>query len=185
MFLNNISPGDKLPDEVNVVIEIPAHSSPVKYEMDKQSGALIVDRFMSVAMYYPCNYGFIPHTLSADGDPLDVLVVTPHPVIGGSLIACRPIGVLNMVDESGPDAKVIAVPVSRLYSMYDHVKSIDNLPMELVEQITHFFEQYKTLEKNKWVKIGGWASSEKAKSEIIESLQRYVHVNGQQEEVSA
>ena len=173
MFLNNISPGNSVPDEVNVVIEIPAQASPVKYEMDKNSGALMVDRFMGVAMFYPCNYGFIPHTLSEDGDPLDVLVVSPHPVISGSIVQSRPIGVLNMVDESGVDAKIIAVPVPRLYSMYNHVQSTQNLPQELIEQIVHFFEQYKSLEKNKWVKIAGWGDAQKAKDEITASIQRF------------
>ena len=172
MFLDSISPGKHVPDEVNVIIEIPAQASPVKYEMDKKSGAMIVDRFMSVAMYYPCNYGFIPHTLSEDNDPLDVLVVAPHPVMSGSVIACRPIGVLNMVDEAGPDAKVIAVPVPKIYSMYNHVQSTRDLSVELLEQIVHFFEQYKSMEKNKWVKITGWGSPDTAKAEILASLER-------------
>lgn len=173
MFIANISAGDNIPDEVNVIIEIPAQASPVKYEMDKESGALIVDRFMSVAMFYPCNYGFIPHTLSEDGDPIDVLVVAPHPVISGSVIKCRPIGVLNMVDESGADAKIIAVPIPRLYSMYNHVQSTRDLPQELIEQIVHFFEQYKSLEKNKWVKIVGWEDAQKAKDEIKSCIKRF------------
>ncbi len=184
MLLDNLSPGERLPDEVNVVIEIPAHSSAVKYEMDKATGAFFVDRFMSVAMFYPCNYGFIPHTLSEDGDPLDVLVVTPSPVISGCVISCRPIGVLNMVDEAGPDAKIIAVPSTNIYAMYERIQSTDDLPLELIDQIAHFFEQYKTLEKNKWVKIEGWADASKAKAQIISSLQRYVHMNDQQQAAS-
>ncbi|MBA3581658.1 MAG: inorganic diphosphatase [Gammaproteobacteria bacterium] len=175
MFLDNLSPGEKLPEEVNVVIEIPAQAAPVKYEMDKDSGALVVDRFINVAMYYPCNYGFVPHTLSEDGDPVDVLVISPQPIISGAVIATRPIGMLKMTDEKGPDAKILAVPISKLSTMYDNVKKTEDLPKELLAQIEHFFQHYKLLEKNKWVKLDGWAGPEEAKAEIVSSLERYGH----------
>lgn len=173
MILDNLSPGDKLPEEVNVVIEIPSHGSPVKYELDKESGALIVDRFMTAPMFYPCNYGFVPHTLSDDGDPVDVLVVTPLPLISGSIIAARPVGMLKMSDESGIDAKILAVPSSKLHTQYDNVKSHKDLPMELIQQITHFFEHYKKLEPNKWVKVEEWVGVEEAHAEILAGVERY------------
>lgn len=172
--LDSLSAGENVPDEVNVVIEIPAHSAPVKYELDKESGAMMVDRFMNVAMFYPCNYGFIPHTLSEDGDPVDVLVLTPVPVISGCFMACRPIGILNMTDETGPDAKIIAVPSSKLHTLYDDVESTSDLPKTLLGQIGHFFEQYKSLESNKWVRLEGWSSTEDAKAEITAGINRYV-----------
>ncbi len=175
MILDNISPGANPPDEVNVVIEIPSHADPVKYEMDKDTGALFVDRFMNVAMFYPCNYGFVPKTLSEDGDPVDVLVVTPVPVMSGCIISCRPVGVLNMTDESGPDAKILAVPSTKLHTMYDNVNSMADLPSELLHQITHFFEQYKVLEPDKWVRVEAWAGPDDAKAEIVASMERYTN----------
>jgi len=126
MNLDRVGPGKDIPNDFNVIIEIPAHSDPVKYEVDKNSGAMFVDRFMSTAMHYPCNYGYIPHTLSADGDPVDVLVATPYPLISGSVVRCRPVGVLKMTDESGDDAKVLAVPVSKLCSSYAKVQGPDD-----------------------------------------------------------
>ena len=173
MNLDRIPAGEAVPDNINVFIEIPAHGAPVKYELDKDSGALFVDRFMNTAMFYPCNYGFVPHTLSEDGDPVDVLVVTPVPLMAGSVVRCRPVGMLAMTDESGPDAKILAVPVSRLSTLYDHVRAPADLPRELLAQITHFFEHYKELEPNKWVKVDEWGDSEKARAEIIASIKRY------------
>lgn len=173
MSLKTISSGKDLPNDINVVIEIPANSPPVKYEVDKDSGALFVDRFMSTAMFYPANYGYIPQTLSEDGDPVDVLVVTPIPLLAGSVIRCRPVGVLKMTDEAGPDAKLIAVPVSKLSKEYENVHSIDDLSQGLIKAIEHFFEHYKDLEPEKWVKVDGWADADAAKQEIIASAERY------------
>lgn len=173
MSLNDVPAGKNLPDEVNVIIEIPAYSSPVKYEVDKDTGALFVDRFMATCMQYPANYGYVNKTLSDDGDPVDVLVMSPHPLIAGSVIKCRPVGVLNMTDESGQDAKVIAVPVDKLSSIYADVKNIEDVPALLKSQIEHFFSHYKDLEKGKWVKIEGWADVEAAKAEITSSVERY------------
>ncbi len=173
MNLEQIPAGKDVPNDINVIIEIPAQSSPVKYELDKDSGSMVVDRFMATAMFYPANYGFVPHTLSEDGDPVDVLVVTPHPLITGAIIRCRPIGMLKMTDESGVDAKIIAVPVDKLSPIYVNVKSTDDLPELLLSQICHFFEHYKDLEKGKWVKVDGWASADEAKAEILSSQKRY------------
>lgn len=172
MSLGNVPAGNNLPDEVNVIIEIPANADPIKYEVDKDTGTLWVDRFMATPMFYPCNYGFVNHTLSLDGDPVDVLVPTPYPLQAGSVIKCRPVGVLKMSDESGEDAKVIAVPVSKLTKEYDHVQDIDDLPELLRAQITHFFERYKELEKGKWVKVEGWGDAAAAKEEIESSYKR-------------
>jgi inorganic pyrophosphatase len=173
MNLDRVPSGDNVPDNVNVIIEIPAHSDPVKYEVDKQTGAMFVDRFMDTAMHYPCNYGYIPHTLSEDGDPVDVLVVTPAPLISGAVIKCRPISILHMTDESGPDAKILAVPIDRLSTHYRAVDSLDELPPELPASIAHFFEHYKDLEPNKWVTIDGWDGVEAAREEILASIQRF------------
>lgn len=181
MNLDNLPLGNDVPNEINVVIEIPAHGAPVKYEIDKDSGALVVDRFMGTAMFYPCNYGFMPHTLSEDGDPVDVLVVTPVPLISGSVIACRPVGMLEMVDESGEDHKVLAVPTPSLSKLYDDIHTPQDLHDGLLEQITHFFEQYKALETGKWVKVENWVGVEAAKEEIMTSIQRY---NDQQKQES-
>lgn len=173
MNLDRVGPGDRLPEEFNVIIEIPAHSDPVKYEVDKETGAMFVDRFMNTAMHYPCNYGYVPHTLSEDGDPVDVLVVTPVPLISGSVISCRAVGVLQMEDESGPDAKVLAVPIDKLCMLYREARRPDDMPAQLLAQISHFFEHYKDLEPNKWVKVSGWAGPETAKNEITASIQRF------------
>lgn len=173
MNLDKIPAGKDVPNDINVIIEIPAHGAPVKYELDKESETLLVDRFMGAAMFYPCNYGFVPHTLSEDGDPVDVLVVTPVPLIPGCVINCRPVGVLQMTDESGPDAKIIAVPVSKLYTLYDHVHGPVDLPRELLAQISHFFEHYKELEPNKWVKVDDWADADAARAEITASIERH------------
>jgi len=173
MNLEKIAPGAKIPEEFNTVIEIPAYSTPVKYEVDKESGALFVDRFLGTAMQYPANYGFIPNTLSEDGDPTDVLVVTPFPVAHGAVVKCRALGVLLMEDESGIDAKVLAVPTTKTCAMYSHINTIEDLPPLLIEQIKHFFEHYKDLEKGKWVKVTGWADKKKAEDEIVASIQRF------------
>ena len=172
MSLGNVTAGANMPEEVNVIIEIPANADPIKYEVDKDTGTLWVDRFMSTPMFYPANYGFVNETLSLDGDPVDVLVSTPYPLQAGSVIKCRPVGVLKMTDESGEDAKVIAVPVSKLTKEYDHINDIDDLPELLKAQITHFFERYKELEKGKWVKVDGWADAAAAKEEIVSSFER-------------
>ena len=172
MSLGNVPAGSNLPDEVNVIIEIPANADPIKYEVDKDTGTLWVDRFMATPMFYPCNYGFVNHTLSLDGDPVDVLVPTPYPLQAGSVIKCRPVGVLKMSDESGEDAKVIAVPVSKLSKEYDHIQDVNDLPELLRSQITHFFERYKELEKGKWVKVEGWGDAAAAKEEIESSYKR-------------
>ncbi len=172
MSLKDVSAGKKLPDEVNVIIEIPANADPIKYEVDKDTGALWVDRFMSTPMFYPCNYGYVNDTLSLDGDPVDVLVPTPYPLQAGSVITCRPVGVLLMTDEKGEDAKVIAVPVSKLTKEYDHIQNVNDLPELLKAQITHFFERYKELEKGKWVKVEGWGDIAAAKHEIQSSFDR-------------
>jgi inorganic pyrophosphatase len=173
MNLDRVTPGEKIPENVNVIVEIPAHSDPVKYEVDKATGAMFVDRFMNTPMHYPCNYGYIPHTLSEDGDPVDVLVVTPVPVISGAVIRCRPIAMLKMTDESGPDAKILAVPADKLCTGYRKVKSMEDMPEILLKQIAHFFEHYKDLEPNKWVKIDGWVGMEETHAEILAGVRRY------------
>lgn len=172
MSLNDVPAGKSLPEDINVIIEIPANASPIKYEVDKESGAVFVDRFMTAPMFYPANYGYVNHTLSLDGDPVDVLVPTPYPLQTGSVIRCRPVGVLNMTDESGEDAKIIAVPVSKLSKEYDHIQDIDDLPKLLKDQITLFFEHYKDLEEGKWVKVDRWSDKAAAEAEIVSSYER-------------
>jgi inorganic pyrophosphatase len=173
MSIKHVHLGENMPDEVNVIIEIPAQSGPVKYEADKETGALVVDRFMSTAMFYPCNYGYIPQTLSDDGDPVDVLVITPVPLISGSVVKVRPVGMLRMTDESGEDMKILAVPTEKLLPMYSDIREPADVSAHLLAMITHFFEHYKDLEKGKWVKVDGWASSEEAKAEIAKSALKY------------
>jgi inorganic pyrophosphatase len=173
MSLNKVPSGKNLPDDFNVIIEIPMHGEPVKYEVDKDSGAIFVDRFMNTAMHYPCNYGYIPHTLCGDGDPADVLVITPIPLLTGVVVRCRPLGVLKMTDEGGQDAKLLAVPVDKLCTLYRNVKDINDLPELTIKQISHFFEHYKDLEPNKWVKIDGWFGLEEARTEIMSSVANY------------
>lgn len=172
MGLMEISSGRDVPNEINVVIEIPMNGDPVKYEVDKESGALFVDRFMATAMYYPTNYGYVPNTLSDDGDPVDVLVVTPNPLISGAVIRCRPIGMLKMTDESGIDAKVLAVPVSKLSKMYEGIETHNDLPQPLLSSIEHFFNHYKDLEEGKWVQVDGWEGPQAAFEEIMNSVKR-------------
>jgi inorganic pyrophosphatase len=170
MNLDRVSPGNNLPNQINVIVEIPAHSDPVKYEIDKDTGAMYVDRFMNTAMHYPCNYGYVPHTLSKDGDPVDVLVLTPVPLISGSVVCCRPVGILKMTDESGDDAKVLAVPIDKLCKVYRAVQDFRDLPGMILEQIAHFFEHYKDLDEGKWVRVDGWAGIDEAKQEIMGSI---------------
>jgi inorganic pyrophosphatase len=172
MNLDKISVGKNPPEEINVAIEIPAQSAPVKYELDKESGALLVDRFLHTPMHYPVNYGFVPHTLSDDGDPIDACVLTPMPIVHGCIIAARPIGVLMMEDESGVDEKLLCVPVDKLHPLYKDVKSTADLPAIILEQIGHFFEHYKDLEKTKWVKVQGWEGPEKAAEMIRAAIER-------------
>ena len=173
MNLDRVNPGRNIPAVINVIIEIPARSDPVKYEVDKETGAMFVDRFMGTAMHYPANYGYIPHSLSEDGDPLDVLVITPVPLISGSVIRCRPVSLLDMTDDSGPDPKVIAVPLDEMTSLYRHVQEHADLPQQLTLQIAHFYQHYKDLEENKWVKIEGWKDRDAACEEILASIERF------------
>ncbi|REH38682.1 inorganic pyrophosphatase [Paraperlucidibaca baekdonensis] len=171
MSYAQIPAGKDLPNDIYVVIEIPANHAPIKYEIDKDADALFVDRFVGTAMFYPANYGYIPNTLSEDGDPLDVLVVTPHPVVPGAVIRARPIGMLMMEDESGVDAKLIAVPHAKLSPLYNDVHEHSDLPELLLRQIEHFFTHYKDLESGKWVKIMGWENADAARTEIMKSLE--------------
>lgn len=173
MGLMDIKSGRNIPNEINVIIEIPMHGEPVKYEVDKETGALFVDRFMTTAMFYPTNYGYVPSTLSEDGDPVDVLVVTPVPLISGAVIPCRPVGMLKMTDEAGVDAKLLAVPTSKLSKMYDSIKTFEDIPRHLLLSLEHFFQHYKDLEEGKWVKLDGWEGPEAARQEILSSIERY------------
>ena len=172
MDINKIPVGENAPYDVNVIIEIPRGGNPVKYELDKESGAMYVDRFLHTAMYYPCNYGFIPHTLSDDGDPVDAAVLGQIPVTPGVVIPSRPIGVLLMEDESGIDEKILCVPVDKLHPYYANVSSYRDLRPVLIEQIAHFFTHYKDLEKGKWAKVEGWGEAEKAIELIREGIER-------------
>ena len=173
MSLNLVPAGKEMPEDIYVVIEIPQNADPIKYEIDKASGAIFVDRFMSTPMFYPCNYGYTNNTLSLDGDPVDVLVPTPYPLIPGSVIRCRPVGVLKMSDEAGQDAKLVAVPHSKLTKQYEHINDVHELPELLKAQIRHFFERYKELEAGKWVKVEGWGDKAEAIAEIEASVVRY------------
>ena len=173
MSFDKIPAGKDLPNDIYVAIEIPANSTPIKYEIDKDADALFVDRFMATPMFYPANYGFIPQTLGDDGDPLDVLVVTPYPVVPGSVIRARPVGVLNMSDEAGQDAKVIAVPHDKLTVLYKNVKEYTDLPELLLKQIQHFFENYKDLEPGKWVKVDSWEGADAARAAITKAAAAY------------
>ncbi len=172
MNIDKISIGRHPPDEVNVIIEIPQGGNPIKYEIDKASGAMFVDRFLHTSMVYPANYGFIPHTLSGDGDPCDVLVICQLPVISGAVIRSRPIGILWMEDQNGADEKIIAVPVDDLHPFYSKVTSYKDLPDIFCEQIAHFFEHYKDLEKGKWVKDLKWQGVDEAKQAILDGIAR-------------
>ena len=173
MSYNQVPAGKDLPNDIYVVIEIPANHDPIKYEIEKDYDCLMVDRFMATPMFYPANYGYINNTLSEDGDPLDVLVVTPYPVAPGSVVRARPVGILNMSDEAGQDAKLLAVPHSKLTKIYDGVEDYTDLPNLLIEQIEHFFENYKDLEAGKWVKVDGWADADAARKEIEKAAAAY------------
>lgn len=174
MSLKDVTIGDKVPDAYNVVIEIAANSAPVKYEVDKKSGALFVDRFMGTSMTYPLNYGYIPQTLGDDGDPLDVLVYTPFPLLPGSVVPCRMIGLLNMEDEAGVDTKLIALPTEKILPHFKHIQTLDDIGELLLKQVKHFFEHYKDLEPGKWVKITGWEDAEAAKKVANKAAAAYV-----------
>ena len=167
-----VTAGQDLPNDINVIIEISAFAAPIKYEVDKDTDLVWVDRLQGATMSYPANYGYINQTLANDGDPVDVLVVTPHPLMVGSVIRCRPIGVLKMSDDGGEDAKVIAVPVNKLTPIYKDISSVEQIPL-LKEQIEHFFKHYKDLEPGKWVKIDGWEDVESARKEILDGAKRY------------
>jgi inorganic pyrophosphatase len=172
-MFEKISAGNRLPHEINVVIEIPACSKGVKYEVNKESGLLFVDRFMFTAMHYPYNYGYVPKTLCKDGDPLDALVMSPYPIFSGAVVRCRPIGILNMVDEAGEDGKLLTVPIDKLTPLYSHIKTIKDVDESILNSIAHFFEHYKDLEPGKWVKIAGWQDVAAASQEVIDSFERY------------
>ena len=173
MGVELVPAGKKLPEDIFVVVEIPQNSDPIKYEVDHDSGCIFVDRFMATPMFYPCNYGFINQTLSLDGDPLDVLVPTPYPLIPGSVIRCRPVGILQMEDESGVYAKIVAMPHSKMTKIYENIQDVNDIPELLKGQIKHFFEHYKELEAGKWVKVKGWSDKAAAEKEILESAKRY------------
>ncbi|CAL4318732.1 inorganic diphosphatase [Buchnera aphidicola] len=172
MILNKIIAGENIPNDIYVIIEIPAYSHPIKYEINKKYNALFVDRFILTPMFYPCNYGYINQTLSLDGDPLDVLVTSPYPIQSNAVIKCKPIGILKMNDESGEDAKIIAVPHEDISKEYEKINNISELPKLLKQQIVHFFTNYKKIEKEKWVKIIGWGDHKEAKLEIRNAYQR-------------
>lgn len=174
MDLSKISAGENPPEEINVLIEVPLGGESIKYEVDKDSGAMFVDRFLYTATHYPCNYGFIPNTLSDDGDPVDVMVYGSRALVPGAVVAARPVGVLIMEDEAGLDEKILAVPAQRLTQYYDHVRDYKDLPDILLHRIDHFFEQYKALEPNKWVKVKGWEGQEEAKRLIVEGIAKAV-----------
>jgi len=173
MSLDNVTPGKNVPESFNVIIEIPMNADPIKYEVDKETGAIFVDRFMSTAMHYPTNYGYVPMTLSGDGDPVDVLVITPVPLIPGVVVPCRAIGILKMNDEAGEDGKVLAVPVDKVLALYSQWRKPEDLNPMRLNTIQHFFEHYKDLEPGKWVKIIGWEGPEAAHKEILDGVANY------------
>jgi inorganic pyrophosphatase len=173
MSLNKVSAGRDVPNDFNVIIEIPMNADPIKYEVDKDSGAIFVDRFMGTAMHYPCNYGYVPQTIADDGDPCDVLVITPFPLIPGVVVRCRAIGVLKMTDEAGGDSKILAVPVDKILPIYSHWQKPEDLQDLRLQQIQHFFEHYKDLEAGKWVKVEGWGGPDEAKAEILSGVEAY------------
>ena len=173
MSLDMVTPGNQAPALFNVIIEIPMNADPIKYEVDKETGAMFVDRFMGTAMHYPCNYGYVPQTVAGDGDPVDVLVITPFPLIPGVVVRCRPLGLLKMTDEKGDDAKVLAVPDDRVLPIYSHWRTHSDINTHRLNQIQHFFEHYKDLEPGKWVKVEGWGNVDAAKAEIESGMKRY------------
>ncbi len=173
MALSLVPTGNDVPNEINVIIEIPKDAEPVKYEVDKSTGAIFVDRILSTPMRYPCNYGYVPRTLCGDGDPVDVLVILPLALVPGSVIRCRPVGMLKMTDEAGEDTKLLAVPVPKIFNGYAHIQDIKQVSEHWLERIGHFFEHYKDLEKGKWVKVEGWEGADAARKEIIDGIARY------------
>lgn len=173
MSLKNVPAGINLPNDFFSIIEIPQDIDPIKYEMNKEYDAIFIDRFLTTSMYYPANYGYIPQTLSEDGDPLDVLVISPYPVVIGSVIRSRPVGVMYMEDENGLDAKIIAVPHQKLTKLYDDIQQISDIDKSTLNRIQHFFEHYKDLETDKWVKLKGWGNVENAHTEILKCVQFY------------
>ncbi|MEG2154341.1 MAG: inorganic diphosphatase [Burkholderiaceae bacterium] len=177
MGLDRVQAGRDLPNDFNVIIEIPALADPIKYEVDKETGAIFVDRFIGTAMHYPCNYGYIPHTIADDGDPVDVLVITPFPLQAGVVVRCRPLGVLMMDDEAGGDAKLLAVPIPKALPRYNKWQSVADVPEDLLHAIRHFFEHYKDLEEGKWVKVKGWEGPEAAAREILAGVAVYQEAN--------
>ncbi len=177
MSLDSVSPGKNAPAEFNVIIEIPMNSDPIKYAVDKATGTLFVDRFMTTAMYYPANYGYVPQTLSGDGDPVDVLVITPYPLQPGVGVTCRPLGILKMEDEAGIDGKVLAVPIDKILPIYSHWKKVEDVNQMRLKAISHFFEHYKDLEAGKWVKVLGWEGPEAARKEITDGIAAYKKAN--------
>ncbi len=172
MDLSKITPGRNPPSDIHAIIEIPFGGMPVKYEIDKASGTLFVDRFLHTAMFYPGNYGFVPHTLSEDGDPIDVLVLAPVQVVAGSIIRCRPVGALLMRDQAGGDEKVLAVPVDALHPYYSGIQNYKELPSILLDQIAHFFQHYKDLEKGKWTELGQWVDAHDAGQLVMAAIER-------------
>ncbi|MBU6379210.1 MAG: inorganic diphosphatase [Gammaproteobacteria bacterium] len=173
MALDLVPTGKDVPNDINVIIEIPKDADPVKYEVDKSTGAIFVDRILSTPMRYPCNYGYIPHTLCGDGDPADVLVILPLPLVPGSVIRCRPVGVMMMQDEAGSDEKLLAVPVDKVFNGYIHVHDISQVSKHWLERIGHFFQHYKDLEPGKWVKISGWGDAAQARKIVLDAVDRF------------
>lgn len=173
MSIAHIPPAKDVPNDINVIIEIPANNSQVKYEVDKDSGLLVVDRFMPTSMHYPCDYGFMPSTLAEDGDPVDVLVMTPFQIQAGCMIRCRVLGMLKMTDESGRDSKIMAVPIEKVCKQLAHIQSLEDIPQITRDSIVHFFESYKALEPGKWVKLEGWAGKKEAEEEIKKAVEAY------------
>lgn len=173
MALDLVDAGRDVPNDINVVIEIPKDAEPIKYEVDKSTGAIFVDRVLSTPMRYPCNYGYVPRTLCGDGDPVDVLVLMPMPLMPGAVIRCRPVAMLRMTDEAGEDTKIVAAPALKVFKHYDHINDLPDVPMHWRERIAHFFEHYKDLEKGKWVRVDGWHDAAAARQEVIECIERY------------
>ena len=178
MGLDLVPTGKNPPDEINVIIEIPKDAEPVKYEVDKETGAIFVDRILSTPMRYPCNYGYVPRTLGGDGDPLDAVVILPLPLAVGSVIRCHPVGMLKMTDEAGSDEKLVVIPSPKVFPGYAHINDMKGVSPHWLERIGHFFEHYKDLEKGKWVKIEGWVGAEEARTEILAGIQRYKAEHG-------
>jgi inorganic pyrophosphatase len=173
MSLHNVTPGEHAPNEFNVIVEIPMNADPIKYEVDEETGTMFVDRFMGTAMHYPCNYGYIPQTVADDGDPVDVLVITPFPLLPGVVVTCRPIGVLKMEDEAGGDSKLLAVPIDKILPIYSHWQKPEDLNEMRLAPIRHFFEHYKDLEPGKWVKVHGWEGPQAARDEVAVGIANF------------